>query len=494
VAHLPDVPSSAASSEASPPDGYAATGSAATGYAATSYAATLAALQARGRFGIHLGLGRTRALLRALGGPERGLPGALIAGTNGKGSVQAMVASCLAAAGLRVGQTPKPHLVSYRERILIDGRPLPPARFAALVAEVLAIADGLSRRLGPPTEFEVLTAAAFAAFARAEAEVGVIEVGLGGRLDATNAWDGGVAAVTNVGLDHIDRLGSTVTAIAREKAAVIKRGDRAVTGASGAGLAVIRWRAGRMGVPLGVVSPLPVLSMDRGGLQVVVPDLGECRLGLLGRHQAANAAVALGILAALAEAGIASATGAQVREGLEAVRWPGRLELLALHGPDRATPGDRVAPDPAAPDLLLDGAHNADGAAALAAALDELRPTLSPGRPTLLFASMRDKDVAAMAASLARSATLGDARIIATRVDAPRALPSAELAATWRAASPGGASEVTPIESFDEALGAAMAAVRQSGGPLIVAGSLYLVGAVRGRLVVDEAPRDPEGT
>ncbi|MGH2407449.1 MAG: bifunctional folylpolyglutamate synthase/dihydrofolate synthase, partial [Candidatus Limnocylindrales bacterium] len=150
------------------------------------YAATLAALQARGRFGIRLGLGRTRALLQALGNPERDLRGVLIAGTNGKGSVQAMVAACLAAAGLHVGQTPKPHLVSYRERVLIDGAPLAQDEFARLLDEVLGIADRLAGRIGPPTEFEVLTAAAFVAFARAGVEVGVVEVGLGGRLDATN--------------------------------------------------------------------------------------------------------------------------------------------------------------------------------------------------------------------------------------------------------------------------------------------------------------------
>jgi dihydrofolate synthase/folylpolyglutamate synthase len=451
-------------------------------------------LQARGRFGIRLGLGRTRALLRALGDPGRDLRGVLIAGTNGKGSVQAMVAACLAAAGLRVGQTPKPHLVSYRERILVGGRPLPAARFAGLVGEVLAIAEELSPRLGPATEFEVLTAAAFAAFARAGVEVGVIEVGLGGRLDATNAWDGGVAAVTNVGLDHADRLGSTIAAIAREKAAIVKRGDRAVTGARGAGLTVVRRRARRLGVPLREVESLPVLGMDRGGLRVVAPDIGELRLGLLGRHQAANAAVALGILAALAEAGIAAPTAAQTRAGLETVRWPGRLELLALGKGDRAMPARLEAPDPAAPDLLLDGAHNADGAAALAAALDELRPSLSPGRPTLLFGSMRDKDVAAMAGSLAGSAALRGARIITARVDAPRALPAAALAAAWRGASPGGGHEVTPLESLDDALAVAIAAARESGGPLVVAGSLYLVGAVRGRLVVDEELCDPEGT
>ena len=466
----------------------------------SDYATTLAALQARGRFGIHLGLGRTRALLRALGDPDRDVRGALIAGTNGKGSVQAMVAACLTEAGTRVGQTPKPHLVSYRERILIEGRRLPAATFAGLVGEVLAIADGLSRRLGPATEFEVLTAAAFAAFARAGVEVGVIEVGLGGRLDATNAWDGGVAAVTNVGLDHVDRLGSTIEAIAREKAAIVKRGDRAVTGARGAALAVVRRRARRLSVPLREVEPLPVLGMDRGGLRLVTPELGELRLGLLGRHQAANAAVALGILAALAKAGIAATTAAHIRAGFESVRWPGRLELLALTGTDGAAGTDRAgparleAPDPAAPDLLLDGAHNADGAAALAAALDELRPSLSPGRTTLLFGAMRDKDVVAMAASLAGAAALTGARIITVRIDAPRALSAAELATIWRTASPGGGHEVRPFESLDDALVTAIAAAREYGGPLVVAGSLYLVGAVRGRLVVNDDLRHDEGT
>ncbi|MFI5255221.1 MAG: bifunctional folylpolyglutamate synthase/dihydrofolate synthase [Candidatus Limnocylindrales bacterium] len=455
------------------------------------YAATLATLQARGRFGIRLGLGRTRALLRALGEPGRDMPGVLIAGTNGKGSVQAMVAACLAAAGLRVGQTPKPHLVSYRERILIDGRPLTETAFASLLAEVLEVADGLTNRLGPPTEFEVLTAAAFAAFTRSGVDIGVVEVGLGGRLDATNAWDGGVAAVTNVGLDHMDRLGPTVEAIAREKAAIIKRGDRAVSGADGVALAVVRRRARRLGVPLRIVQPLAVAGMERGGLRIVAPGLGEVRLGLLGRHQAANAAVALGILAALAEAGIAAPTAAQVRTGLQLARWPGRLELLALGADGLATPARTDAPDPAAPDLLLDGAHNADGAAALAAALDELRPSLSPGRATLLFAAMRDKDVAAMAANLGGSAALQGARIIPTHLDMSRALPALRLGRAWRAGSPDGGQEVTPLGSIDDALGTAVAAARASGGPLIVAGSLYLVGAVRGRLVADDLTPDP---
>ena len=450
----------------------------------------IAALQARGRFGIRLGLGRTRALLRALGSPEEGLRGVLIGGTNGKGSVQAMVGAALSAAGLRVGQTPKPHLVDYRERIVVDGRLLSPADFAGTLRTALAASERVARRHGPPTEFEVLTAAAFLAFARARVEVAVVEVGLGGRLDATNAWDGGVAAVTNVALDHMEHLGPTVAAIGREKAAIIKRGDLAVTGASGEGLLPIRRRAARLRVPLVVSRPATVVGMDRAGLRLRLDGMGEVRLGLLGRHQAANAGVALGILEAMAAAGIATPPADAVRTGLSAARWPGRLELLAL-GPDgRAVPASPERPDPEAPDVLLDGAHNPAGVEAFIEALEELRPSLSPGRPTLLLGLMADKDVAGIVGRLASADALRGARIITTRIDAQRAMPAADLAAAWRAAADVRAGhELVARQTIEAALDDAIAAVRSDGGPLLVVGSLYLVGAVRGRLVgVEERP------
>ncbi len=225
------------------------------------YDDALRALAERGRFGIHLGLGRTRALLRAMGDPQLGIRGALVGGTNGKGSVLALAGSALRAAGLRVGQTPKPHLVTYRERIEIDGRPIDAATFTRLVAEVLPLADRVARRHGEPTEFELLTAVVFRHFAEADLDVALVEVGLGGRLDATHAWDGGVAAITNVDLDHTDRLGPTIAAIAREKAPIIERGDRAVTGATGEALAIIARRARRLDVPLVEVRPAPVARL-----------------------------------------------------------------------------------------------------------------------------------------------------------------------------------------------------------------------------------------
>jgi dihydrofolate synthase/folylpolyglutamate synthase len=439
---------------------------------AVAYQDALRALAERGRFGIQLGLGRTRALLRGLGNPERSIRGALVGGTNGKGSVLALAGAALREAGVRVGATPKPHLVSYRERLEIDGLPIDPATFARLAGEVLPIADRVTRRLGPPTEFEVLTAMLFRWFAEERVEVALVEVGLGGRLDATHAWDGGVAAITNVALDHMDRLGDTIPKIAHEKAAIIERGDRAVTGASGEGLAVIRRRAGRVGAPLTVVEPAPVLAWDRDDLVVDLPRLGRTPIGLRGRHQAANVAVADALLDALAAAGIVTVQPDARRQGYAEARWPGRLELISVAGHD----------------VLLDGAHNPAGAATLALALDDLGPFLrdSDARWTLVVGAMADKDVAGIAAALARAAGLLRARIIATRVDLPRALPAPLLARAWQAAMP--EARVESIPNIDRALGAALAGAR---GPIVVAGSLYLVGEARRRWVDDPELQDP---
>jgi dihydrofolate synthase/folylpolyglutamate synthase len=434
-----------------------------------TYAEALQALSERGRFGIRLGLGRTRALLRELDHPERLVRGALVAGTNGKGSVLALADSALRAAGYRVGSTPKPHLVTYRERIQVDGRPIAPDDFARLVERVLDAAKRVAPRQGEPTEFELLTAVVFARFAEVRPDLALVEVGLGGRLDATHAWDGGVAVVTNVDLDHMDRLGDTVTAIAREKAAIIERGDLAVTGARGDGLAVIRRRARRMGVPLTEVPPAPLLGWDRDGIEVDLPRLGPTRVGLRGRHQAANAAIADATLDALEAAGIATVPAAARRTGYASAVWPGRLELL--HVQDR--------------DVLLDGAHNPAGAAALAVAIDDLRPFLAPGAITLVTASMADKDIDGVIAALAASASLADATVIVTSLDVRRALPASELAARWRAGRPGPIIvEADPVAALDRAL--------YRSGPVIVAGSLYLVGAARGQLIDDPELRDPE--
>ena len=447
--------------------------------AGLGYHDALRALAERGRFGIRLGLGRTRALLRELDHPERSVRGALIAGTNGKGSVLALADSALRAAGYRVGTTPKPHLVTYRERIQVDGRPISPDDFARLVERALAAADRVAPRHGDPTEFELLTAVVFMRFAEVRPDLALVEVGLGGRLDATHAWDGGVAVVTNVDLDHMDRLGDTIGAIAHEKAAIIERGDLAVTGARGDGLAVIRRRARRLGVPLTEVEPAALLGWDRDGIEVDLPRLGATRVGLRGRHQAANVAIADATLDALEAAGIATAPEAARRAGYASAVWPGRLELLRVR--------DR--------DVMLDGAHNPAGAAALAVALDDLRAFLEDGPLTLVTATMADKDVDGVIAALARSTALDGATVVATSLDVPRAMPAAELAARWRTGVIWGERVSRPGRVIAEPdPGAALERALAEPGPVVVAGSLYLVGEARGALVDDPALRDPDPT
>ncbi|MEX1172609.1 MAG: Mur ligase family protein [Chloroflexota bacterium] len=444
------------------------------------YHAALAALADRGRFGIRLGLGRTRALLRALGDPQREVRGALVAGTNGKGSVLAIASSALRAAGLRVAETPKPHLVTYRERIVVDGAPIRADEFTRHVNAVLAAADGIAARHGEPTEFELLTAVVFRHFAEVRPDVALVEVGLGGRLDATHTWDGGVAVVTNVDLDHTDRLGPTIAHIAREKAAIIERGDRAVTGATGEALAIVRRRASRLGVPLTVVDTPAVLGWDADGIDIDLPRLGPTRVGLLGRHQAANAAVADAMLDALEAAGIARADDDARRRGYAAAAWPGRLEVLR---------------PPGRGDVLLDGAHNPAGAAALATALDDLRPHLSGGPVTLVVAAMADKDVDGVITALRLSPVVRGARIVATAVDAPRALAAEALAARWQAlggaSAPLGGASAPVIAAPDVAAALEAAWPPDGAGLTVVAGSLYLVGAVRALLVDDPLLRDP---
>jgi len=442
------------------------------------YAGALAALESRGRFGIRLGLGRTRALLAGLDHPERTFRGALIAGTNGKGSVLALTASALRAAGYRVGETPKPHLVTYRERLQIGGRPVDRETFARLVGEVIEVADRVARRHGDPTEFELLTAVTFRWFAESGIDLALVEVGLGGRLDATHAWDGGVAVVTNIGLDHTDRLGTTIEAIAREKAAIIMRGDLAVTGAWGSALDVIKRRSRRVSVPLTVTPPAPLRGYDRDGIEVELGRLGRVRVGLRGRHQAANVAVADATLDALEAAGIARVPDEARREGYAAVRWPGRMEVLevpgsVLGGHDR--------------EVILDGAHNPAGAAALAQGLDDIAPFLRPGRPTLILAIMADKDVDGVVRALAGATLLRDARVICTAPAGGRALAADLLAARWRALA-GRAAEAVgePAAALDAAL-----APGSGTGPIIVAGSLYLVGAARA-ILVDDSTLDPD--
>jgi dihydrofolate synthase/folylpolyglutamate synthase len=358
--------------------------------------------------------------------------------------------------------------------VQIDGQPLAPLSFAQAVARALDAADQIEERVGPATEFEILVGAIFEALRQEEITTAIVEVGLGGRLDATHAWDGGVAVVTNVGLDHQQYLGDTIEAIAKEKAAIIVRGDRAVIGATerGGALDVIRHRSQRVGAPFTIARAGAIRSLGRDGIEVELEGRGAVRVGLLGRHQGANAAVAAATLDALRDAGIASVSDDELRTGFAAARWPGRMELI----PNALGAGDER-------DLLLDGAHNEDGAAALAAALVDLAPHLRNATgaqgtpPVLLLAVMADKSVAEVCAAFASSPTLRTAHVICTSVGDVRSLPPEQLASAVRAAGLGAQVEIAaaPIEALQVAA--------QRSGPIIAAGSLYLVGAVRGELM-----------
>jgi len=426
----------------------------------------VAALTERGRFGINMGLERVARLMAELDNPQRALRGALIGGTNGKGSVVAMTRSVLFAAGLTVGTMPKPHLVSYRERVAVNGEPISTDDFAAAVARVLPAVDRVAAELGPPTEFEVLTAAAIAELARRGVPLVLVEVGLGGRLDATNVLDLGVAAITNVQKDHEVVLGSTLRAIGAEKAAIIKPGNLAATGANGRGLTPIVDRCAEVGASLRRSGPgrayqaqLRHQGWDGIVVDVTTPagNLTDLHIGLLGGHQAQNGAVAVALLDAIREDGArrgspVEVSAAALRQGLSTARWPGRLEMLD---------GSRLGLGR----VLLDGAHNPAGAAALTSSLR----ALGMRRPTVVFGAMRGKNVPDILRALAPLRP----RFVFTRVDDPGAHDPAALARAWRRITGNTAAVApTPLDALR----------RSTGDPIVVAGSLYLVGAVRGLL------------
>ncbi len=418
-----------------------------------TYQESLDYLTSLGRFGIKLGLERTEALLHALGDPQELFQGVLVAGTNGKGSVCAMVSSILQSAGYRVGLMPKPHLISYTERIQVDQRPIAEADFAALLTELQPAINEVAAELGPPTEFEILTSAAFYYFARAGIDLLVCEVGLGGRLDSTNVLDLGVNVITNIALDHTQHLGSTLEAIAAEKAGILKPDSIAITGAQPPALAVIEAKARDQQIPLlrlGQEIELSAVDKDWAGVQATITTPGgtyrDLRIPLLGIYQADNAALAVASIDALRSRGWDISDGA-LRDGLARTHWPGRLEVI-----------DRD------PIVLVDGAHNPAG---LERSLEAVQK-LAKGRPlVIVFGAMRDKDLSSMLALLRRV----NAPVIFSRIDWHRAAAPTELAELFE-----GESETA--ESSAEALSRAREKAGRD-GIVFVCGSLYLVGEVK---------------
>ena len=402
--------------------------------------------------GIKLGLAQMRALLGALGHPERHFTAITVAGTNGKGSVTAMVERGVRAAGRRTGRYTSPHLTHIEERVAIDGVQIGAGAFDRAATQVRQAATALPH---PPSFFEATTALALVAFRDAGVELAVLEVGLGGRLDATNAVDAPLVAITNIGLDHQGWLGDTLEAIAAEKAGVIKPGAAVVAGRTPPeALAVLSSAAGAAGAtftyaPTGVEVTAKVGARETQlTLRTPAEDYGLLRLTLPGRHQIDNAVTAVRELEAARACGLAPVDGAAVRLAVSDARWPGRLDWRRWQGHD----------------VLVDGAHNPDGARALA---DFLRETAT-GPVPIVFGIMRDKAIGEVLETLAPVASM----FVCTAPVSPRAAAPADLVALAAAAAPAvpRVAAPTPREALMLAAG--------HGSPIVVAGSLFLAGEV----------------
>jgi dihydrofolate synthase/folylpolyglutamate synthase len=416
-----------------------------------------------------IGLERTAWILRAVGHPERRYPSVHIAGTKGKGSTAACLASVLVASGYRVGLYTSPHLHTFRERIQIAGQPIAPSLFAALMAE-LAMANaelGAERPdWGEATAFELATALAFLAFARQGIDLAVVEVGLGGRLDATNVLLPEVAAITSISYDHMQILGNTLTEIAREKAGIIKPGRPVVSAPQRpeAEAVIVRTAAERgatlwLGGRDWAVEGTP----DRFSFRGPGGEVRGLRLGLRGAHQVENAGVVLTAAQLLSQRGLPVPEQA-IRQGLAEVRWPGRLEVARE-----------------CPLVVVDGAHNVDSAERLARAMGE---EFRWRRLTLLLGIARDKDVAGIVRALA---PLAD-EVVAVASHSPRAArPDRILAAVAevQASLPARAAD-SVAAALDDALASA-----QPDDLILVTGSLYVVAEAREALGLAEAdPRE----
>ncbi|MBI4401995.1 MAG: bifunctional folylpolyglutamate synthase/dihydrofolate synthase [Nitrospirae bacterium] len=420
-----------------------------------SYSASLEFLYGLQKHGIRLGLDTIEALLDRLGRPQDRYRALHIGGTNGKGSTAAMAAAVVQAAGFRVGLYTSPHLVDFHERIRVNGVPISEESVAELTERVRR-AMGLALA---PTFFEATTAMALQYFADAGVEVAVVEVGMGGRLDATNVLAPLVSAITNVTLDHQEYLGSTVEAIAYEKAGIIKPGVPVVAGRlKPEAAAVIRWIAAERGAPLyhlgrdftTAVESLAGFQYD--GLQASYAGL-SCPLP--GAHQLDNAACALAMLELAAARGLRVSEGS-VRAGLRAVCWEGRLEVVER-----------------SPTLLLDGAHNLAAADAVASYLAEYRRDRPGARVVLVWGMMRDKDRDGFVRAVL---PLAD-EVVVTQAAIPRAASVQELCAALGERA--GAAHVAPVAAD------ALARARWLATPddlICVTGSLMLVGEVKALL------------
>lgn len=420
------------------------------------------------RFGVKLGLDNIRILCAALGDPQLKFPSVLVAGTNGKGSVCAMLSRSLTLAGYKTGLYTSPHLVRVEERIRIDGRLIPASRLCRLLSQIREVAETLRRPGGEPvhpTYFEVLTALAFLYFSRERTDIAVLEVGLGGRFDATNIVSPAVSVITTVARDHERQLGRTLGSIAFEKAGIIKPGVPVVCGPDpGEARRVIRRRARESNAPfIPVFSPgacLEAGARSRDGRRRFLFSRDGVRRGyapsLPGDHQGRNAAVVV-VCAEVLDAVWKPVPYRAVAAGIRTASWEARLETVSRR-----------------PHVIIDGAHNTEGASVLR---DHIRRSIGK-KVILIFAAMRDKDIRGMARRLFPEAET----VILTRVPHERASAPEETASRVREFRAGLVIEPDPAAACRRAL-------ELSGGriPVIVAGSLFLAGEIK-RLGCFEAP------
>jgi len=410
-------------------------------------------------YGIKFGLENIRKVLAELGEPQKSFPSIHVAGTNGKGSVCAMLTGILSRHGLRVGMYTSPHLVSVTERIRVGWRPISSSDFCRLLSRVKLSCDRLIRERklkAPLTYFEHLTALAFLYFRERRVDIAVLEVGMGGRFDATNVVFPLVSVITTIGLDHRKYLGSTLGRIAAEKAGIIKPGVPVVSGLrDGPARRVVRARARQ------VRSPLIETRAASGGLEAervrtgykfVFRHGGEVyrfRPRLQGLHQGRNAAAAIAAAAVLSTSW-RRLDVEKIRKGIEEAEWPGRLEVLSRR-----------------PLVVLDGAHNEEGARALAAYVRKFLP-----RPVfLVFAVMADKDFKPMVRVLFPLAR----KVFLTAIPFRRAARPRDI----RAVSSPFRRKISIREDFRRAVAEARTLAGPAGGSVLVAGSLFLVGEVK---------------
>ncbi len=456
-----------------------------------TYSEAIGFLHALQMFGARFGLETTRRLAGLAGNPHERLRFIHVAGTNGKGSTCAVLESIYRHSGLRVGLFTSPHLVSFAERIQINREWIPEPEVARSAEELrgwLAKFPGETH----PTCFEVVTVMALRWFAEQRCDLVIWETGLGGRLDATNIVTPLASVITNIGFDHQQWLGDTLDKIAAEKAGIIKPGLPVITAATpGHGLEVIAQTAQRVGAPLTVVGQATRLPQSPTGDSPVGPPLpqglaGESPAGLTqtrssaplralakssdgrlppsplaGQHQRLNAAVAIATVRALAKQ--IPIEDSAIQAGLEDVQWPGRMQIVEF--PDGRT-------------LVLDGAHNLDGAAALRAAFEELFPG---ARPTLLLGVLADKDWQAIGRTLAPLA----GRIVLAPVSSERGLDPEALRSACAATCPN--TSLTVCTTLAEALGNT-----ERDSLVLLTGSLYLVGEALERLGLAPKPTGDE--